>query len=169
MKELKSDVSEMKASQERTDTRLSSMEGSLARMENDMGTKIAALFDGYTLRGEQIERLQEHLDTSALIQSNPILSYVVGKVAQHDRNFVRLRKKTQALTNRPPPAWRFFFTLTNPTLDPSPRLPQYRDLKAASKKFCTCCSPRSHTRPILFEIYAAFNKQYLPIQYKTYI
>ena len=92
MKELKSDVSEMKASQERTDTRLSPMEGSLARMENDIGTKIAALFDGYTLRGDQIERLQEHLD-ERLDSIQTDLSYVVGKVAQHDRNFVRLRKK----------------------------------------------------------------------------
>ena len=99
LKQLLTEVREIKASQARAEQRLEGVEAEsratregLARMENDMGTKIAALFDGYTLRGEQIERLQEHLD-ERLDSIQTDLSYVVGKVAQHDRNFVRLRKK----------------------------------------------------------------------------
>jgi hypothetical protein len=63
----------------------------LARMEQDHGKKIDALFDGFTLRGDQSEQLQDHLDERLdAIQTD--LSYMVSKVAQHDRNIVRLNK-----------------------------------------------------------------------------
>lgn len=64
---------------------------SLAKIENDQGAKIAALFDGYSLRGDQIELLQEHLDERFDAIQND-LSYVVSKSVQHDRNIVRLNK-----------------------------------------------------------------------------
>jgi hypothetical protein len=61
------------------------------RMEQEHGKKIDALFDGHTLRGDQMERLQDSLDERLdAIQTD--LSYVVSKVAQHDRNIVRLNK-----------------------------------------------------------------------------
>jgi hypothetical protein len=64
---------------------------SQVRMEQEHGKKIDALFDGYALRGDQIEQLQDHIDERLdTIQTD--LSYVVSKVAQHDRNIVRLNK-----------------------------------------------------------------------------
>lgn len=64
---------------------------SVAKIEHEQGTKIAALFDGYTLRGDQVERLCEHLDERLdVIQTD--ISYILGKVAQHDRNIVQLSK-----------------------------------------------------------------------------
>lgn len=86
LEELKSIRSEMATKDE-----IKELKQSLAKIENGQGTKIAALFDGYTLRGDQIERLQDHLDERLdAIQTD--LSYVVGKVAQHDRTIVRLNK-----------------------------------------------------------------------------
>lgn len=86
LEELKSIRSEMATKDE-----IKELKQSLAKIENDQGSKIAALFDGYSLRGNQIERLQEHLDERLdAIQTD--LSYVVSKTAQHDRNIVRLNK-----------------------------------------------------------------------------
>ncbi len=74
-----------------TKEELAKVSQAVARIEHDFNDKIPALFDGYTLRGDQIERLQEHLDERLdAIQTD--LSYVVGKVAQHDRNIVKLNK-----------------------------------------------------------------------------
>ena len=74
-----------------TKEELEKVSQSVARIENDHGNKISALFDGYTLRGDQIERLREHLD-ERLDSIQTDLSYVVSKVAQHDRNIVKLNK-----------------------------------------------------------------------------
>jgi len=52
---------------------------------------LSALLDGCALRGEQIEQLKDHLDERLDSIQND-LSYVVGKVAQHDRNIVQLNK-----------------------------------------------------------------------------
>lgn len=49
-------------------------------MENEHGEKISALFGGYTLRGDQVDRLHDHLDERLDSIQND-LSYVVGKVA----------------------------------------------------------------------------------------
>lgn len=70
------------------------LEQSLLRIEQDHGTKIAALFDGYTLRGEQLEGLKEHFDERLDSIQND-LSYAVGKVAQHDRNILQLTKQAR--------------------------------------------------------------------------
>ena len=87
IKSMKSDIQSMKGE-------ISDIKASQVRMENDHGEKISALFDGYTLRGDQIERLQEHLDERFdAIQTD--LSYVFSKVAQHDRNIIRLNRKAK--------------------------------------------------------------------------
>jgi len=64
---------------------------SVAKIEHDQGTKIAALFDGYTLRGDQAERLREHLDERLDVLQTDI-SYILSKVAQNDRNIVQLSR-----------------------------------------------------------------------------
>lgn len=73
------------------DERLAKVEKSVAAMEQEHANKIIALFDGYTLHGDQLERLQEHLDERLdAIQTD--VSYLVGKVAQHDRTIVKLNR-----------------------------------------------------------------------------
>lgn len=83
------------------DERMSGVETSLQevkagqlRMEKKFDEQIGALKDGFELRGDQIERLQEHLD-NRLDEIQTDLSYVVTKVAQHDRNFVQIRNSKQ--------------------------------------------------------------------------
>ena len=71
-----------------------SLQQAITRIENGHGEKISALFDGYTLRGDQIEKLQEHLDERLdTIQTD--LSYIVSKVAQHERKFIYLNNSTK--------------------------------------------------------------------------
>ncbi len=83
VKDLKPLVGQVKTLQEQV-TRIET------RIENDVSDKVRALYDGYALRGNQIERLREHLDERFdAVQTD--LSYVVGKVAQHERNFLQLK------------------------------------------------------------------------------
>lgn len=90
---LKEILSEMKTirSEMATKEELAKVSQAIVNIEHEISNKIPALFDGYTLRGDQIERLQEHIDERLdAIQTD--LSYVVSKIAQHDRNIVRLNK-----------------------------------------------------------------------------
>ncbi|CQR71340.1 hypothetical protein SOV_16990 [Sporomusa ovata DSM 2662] len=48
----------------------------------------------FELRGDEISQLKEHLD-ERLDALQTDLSYVVSKVAQHDRNIVQLRKQAK--------------------------------------------------------------------------
>lgn len=80
MASLKDELTEVKLSQ--------------LRMEQEYGPKLAALSDGFHARGDEISHLKEHLD-ERLDALQTDLSYVVGKVAQHDRNIVQLRKQAK--------------------------------------------------------------------------
>jgi len=86
------ELTEIKNTQRQQSQQLSAIQHSVARLENEHGDKINALFDGYSMRGDQIARLQEHLDERLdAIQTD--LSYIVSKIAQHERKFVRLNAK----------------------------------------------------------------------------
>ena len=67
------------------------LQQSLTRIENEYGTKINALFDGYSLHGDQIEKLQENIEEkldSIALDTN----YLVAKSAQQDREIRSLKK-----------------------------------------------------------------------------
>ncbi len=51
-----------------------------ARLENEVIAKVRALFDGFTLRGDQIERLQKRLD-ERLDSIETDTRYLVARVA----------------------------------------------------------------------------------------
>lgn len=55
VKDLKHLVGQVKTLQEQV-TRIET------RIENDVSDKVRDLYDGYALRGDQVERLREHLD-----------------------------------------------------------------------------------------------------------
>ncbi len=50
---------ELKTSIQKVESKVDKLE---LRMEEEVFNKIGALFNGYSLRGDQIERLQQHLD-----------------------------------------------------------------------------------------------------------
>jgi len=60
--ELRQEVGELRQEISDVKDKVIKLEQTVARIEHDHGNKISALFDGFTLRGDQIDRLQEHLD-----------------------------------------------------------------------------------------------------------
>ncbi len=87
LNELKTIRSEMA-----TKAELSEVKQSLARIEHEHGEKISALFDGYSLRKDLMDRMQEHIDDRFDVIQND-LSYIVNKIAQQDRDIIQLRRK----------------------------------------------------------------------------
>lgn len=87
-KELISDVSGLKEGQQKIETRMESLETSQrkieTRMESEVIEKIGALFNGYSLRGEQIENLQKHLD-QRLDSIETDTGYLVSRVARLEK------------------------------------------------------------------------------------
>lgn len=69
---------ELKTSVYRVETRVEKLE---LRLENEVINKIGALFNGYSLRGDQIERLQKHLD-ERLDRIESDTRYLVTRVAR---------------------------------------------------------------------------------------
>jgi flagellar hook-associated protein FlgK len=60
-------------------------------MENEVIEKLSALFDGFNLRGNQIENLKKHLDDrfDDIVQD---LNYLVRKSARQDTAIQELRQ-----------------------------------------------------------------------------
>ncbi|MDQ0287800.1 DNA anti-recombination protein RmuC [Desulfofundulus luciae] len=54
------------------------------RLENEVIDKVRALFDGFALRGDQIERLQKHLD-ERLDSIETDTRYLVARVARLEK------------------------------------------------------------------------------------
>ena len=80
-KELKSDVRKLENRMESLETGQRKIE---ARMESEIIEKIGALFNGYSLRGEQIENLQKHLD-QRLDSIETDTGYLVSRVARLEK------------------------------------------------------------------------------------
>lgn len=76
-----SDVSDLKEGQQKLEKGQIRLE---ARMESEVIEKIGALFDGYNLRGGQIENLQKHLD-QRLDSIEIDTGYLVSKVARLEK------------------------------------------------------------------------------------
>lgn len=78
----------LKKGQIRLEDRMESLEkGQIrleTRMESEVIEKIGALFDGYTLRGDQIENLQKHLD-QRLDSIEIDTGYLVSRVSRLEK------------------------------------------------------------------------------------
>ena len=92
--DMKAEVGEVKAEVRGVKSDVCEVKAGQIRMENKFDEKNGALTDAFELRGDQIERLQEHLDERLDSIEND-LSFVVGKLAQHDRNFIQIRKNSK--------------------------------------------------------------------------
>jgi predicted nuclease with TOPRIM domain len=61
------------------------------RLENEILPKITALFDGYQLRGDQIENLKLYLD-GRLEAIALDINYLIGRVVRHDTAILELKR-----------------------------------------------------------------------------
>jgi len=61
------------------------------RLENEVVGKIGALFDGFSLRGDQIEHLKKHLD-ERLDEISLDINYFIGKTARHETAILDLKR-----------------------------------------------------------------------------
>ncbi|HAG08960.1 MAG TPA: hypothetical protein DCK87_05285 [Desulfotomaculum sp.] len=88
--------------QARLENRLDSLENRLdvlengqtrieLRLENEIIPKITALFDGYQLRGDQIENLKLYLD-GRLEAIALDINYLIGRVVRHDTAILELKR-----------------------------------------------------------------------------
>jgi len=78
---LESKVDKLEHGQERLESKVDKLE---LRMEDEVIEKVRALFDGFTLRGEQIENLQKHLN-QRLDSIEIDTGYLVSKVARLEK------------------------------------------------------------------------------------
>ena len=92
LKGILSEIQSVKNQLNTMDSRMAKVEQSVTVIEQNHSQKIGAIYDGFQLRGNQIEKLQEHLDERLDSIQND-LSYVVGKMAQHERNFIKLNNR----------------------------------------------------------------------------
>ena len=71
----------LKDGQQRLETKVDKLE---LRIENEVIDKVSALFDGYTLRGDQIDNLQKHLD-QRMDSIDIDTGYLVSRVARLEK------------------------------------------------------------------------------------
>ncbi|MHB1652966.1 MAG: hypothetical protein ACYCVD_10895 [Desulfitobacteriaceae bacterium] len=70
---------------------IASVKQNQVRMENELGEKITALFDGYSLRGDQIAKMKAHFDKRLDTLSEDV-NFLVKKAFRHDEAIQELRK-----------------------------------------------------------------------------
>lgn len=81
LKPVRRELQELRHGQEMLGRKADKLE---LRMENDVIEKVSALYDGFTLRGEQIEILQKHLDRR--LDSIEIdTGYLVSKIVRLEK------------------------------------------------------------------------------------
>ncbi|MGQ9558464.1 MAG: hypothetical protein ACUVTU_10985 [Desulfurispora sp.] len=62
------------------------------RLENQITEKIRALFDGYSLRGDQILKLQQQMHERLLAIAEDV-NFLVGRSARHDMAILKLEQR----------------------------------------------------------------------------
>ena len=90
----KDDLDEITQSLGRTEKRMTQMEGSLARMENELGTKVAALFDAREVQNDTNEKFDSRfnqLDTK-IDRIAADVTFLVRKAAEHEDDIRSLRQ-----------------------------------------------------------------------------
>ena len=90
----KDDLDEITQSLGRTEKRMTQMEGSLARMENDLGTKVAALFDAREVQNDTNEKFDSQIDKldTKIDRIAADVTFLVRKAAEHEDDIRSLRQ-----------------------------------------------------------------------------
>jgi chromosome segregation ATPase len=75
----------------RLDVRATRLEESVVRIENDHGMQLGALFDAFSLRGDQVNDLREHMDRR-FDSVQAAINFLIHRTNEHDNELMRLRK-----------------------------------------------------------------------------
>lgn len=86
---LKSDVADLKAGQER-------LSQNVVNLENELVPKVTALFDGYTLRGEQIDNLKTHID-ERFDDFQEDVTYLISKTAKQEKQIFSVSRQVKQI------------------------------------------------------------------------
>lgn len=86
---LKSDVADLKTGQER-------LSQNLVNLENELVPKVTALFDGYTLRGEQIDNLKTHID-ERFDDFQEDVTYLISKTAKQEKQIFSVSRQVKQI------------------------------------------------------------------------
>ena len=86
---LEQDVSDLKAGQEQ-------LSHNVVSLENELVPKVTALFDGYTLRGEQIDNLKAHFD-ERFDDFQEDVSYLISKTGKQEKQIVSMSRQVKQI------------------------------------------------------------------------
>ena len=86
---LEQDVADLKAGQEQ-------LSHNVVSLENELVPKVTALFDGYTLRGEQIDNLKAHFD-ERLDDFQEDVSYLISKTGKQEKQIVSMSRQVKQI------------------------------------------------------------------------
>ena len=86
---LKTDVADLKTGQE-------GLSHNVINLENELVPKVTALFDGYTLRGEQINNLKTHID-ERLDDFQEDVSYLISKTGKQEKQIVSMSRQVKQI------------------------------------------------------------------------
>ena len=86
---LEQDVADLKAGQEQ-------LSHNVVSLENELVPKVTALFDGYTLRGEQIDNLKAHFD-ERFDDFQEDVSYLISKTGKREKQIVSMSRQVKQI------------------------------------------------------------------------
>ena len=86
---LKTDVADLKTGQER-------LSQNVVNLENELVPKVTALFDGYTLRGEQIDNLKTHID-ERFDDFQEDVTYLISKTAKQEKQIFSVSRQVKQI------------------------------------------------------------------------
>ena len=86
---LEQDVADLKAGQEQ-------LSHNVVSLENELVPKVTALFDGYTLRGEQIDNLKAHFD-ERFDDFQEDVSYLISKTGKQEKQIVSMSRQVKQI------------------------------------------------------------------------
>ena len=86
---MEQDVADLKAGQEQ-------LSHNVVSLENELVPKVTALFDGYTLRGEQIDNLKAHFD-ERFDDFQEDVSYLISKTGKQEKQIVSMSRQVKQI------------------------------------------------------------------------
>lgn len=93
---MRSDIAELKSSQERLEKQQDNLNQHLVTLENELIPKVTALFDGFDLRGDQLESLKSHFD-ERLDDFQEDVVYLISKTAKQEKQIVSVSKRVKQI------------------------------------------------------------------------
>lgn len=91
---LKFDVTKFKSGQEQLVRNQEFLSQHIVALENELIPKVTALFDGYTLRGEQIDNLKAHFD-ARLDDYQEDVSYLISKTGKQEKQILSMSRQVK--------------------------------------------------------------------------